>query len=614
MSKRKQNKNWVKKNQDNNQAKISKLIDTAGEVPVLRHEEIIQTLSRGDNSAVSNAILHVLKFYAENTLQGMTEVALRALNSFVNTVFAVLAYESFQIPKEHVLLYVSHCHIFAYVVAMSLYETTDATLQIILGQQNNLAKVAFLYSVRNKLDLPVEKFFETNLPLASRWYISAMAPCASPTTALIEKNMKRFYKAAPDNLIVYEDSCHISYFASSYINDDLDKVIKPKINAACKRQLNNPAVENTPNPNKIALVTSKWFPNSAVCKSARPLIERLLKKYHVTLVHTGPIPKGLMTDCFDEVIYLKDVGLDSLFKNDFQMIYYADIGMTPESVLLSNLRLAPVQVMSYGHPASTFGSEIDYFLGGEAVEKLDKVAEKYSERMVLIPGMGCLAAYPNYERRGVKKDHEVVNIQAVWGPDKYNFPSLQALKRAYARFEKPAKFHFYPSISINRNNAVLPFVRDLRTCLGGAFEIFTQFEYFDYMASAEDNSDMAINSPPPFGGFNTCVEAMYLDLPVLHCNGDTFRTMVGGVLNERVGMSDWNTNSLQEWEDKLVEIVNTGDWREKKRHLEELNLKEAIFSGSEPEWFEKAIDYLMVNGSKEEVKKDRSPLIVREVA
>lgn len=610
---RKSKKTWIQKNQANIETRLNKIVSISGELPVINHDELVKLAVRGDSLSVSQALLKVLQFYTENTLRGMTEDGMRALNNFVTAVFTVFTLPSFVIPKDHVMMYAAHSHIFSNVVAMSMYETTDACLHQVLTQENNLGKVCFLYTIRNKLDLPIEKFFDVNPQVASRWFISALAPASSPTSELLLRNMKRFYKATANlgnKFIAFEDSCHVSYFASSYVDEDCDAIIKPVINKACQAQMAHIKPVNNSKDNKIALVTSKWFPNSAVCKSARPLIERLFGKYHVTLVHTGFIPEGLDTSKFDDVIYLKDTGVEGILNNDFKMIYFADIGMTPESVLLSNMRLAPIQVMSYGHPASTFGSEIDYFIGGEDVELIDKVQDKYTERMVLISGMGCIASWPNYQRKYNMAPHDDCVIQAVWGPDKYFNPSLMAIKRAFDRFTKPARLHFYPSISINRNNALLPFARDLRNIFGDYLTLWTEYEYFDYMESSEKLSDMALNSPPPFGGFNTVVEAMYLDIPVLNVSGDTFRTMVGGELNKRVGLDSWNTKTLKEWEDRLVEIVNTGEWRDAKEHLKQLDKKTAIFSGYEPEAFERAIDYLMECGDQEDVKKNRKPLII----
>src|SRR2546429_306824 len=81
------------------------------------------------------------------------------------------------------------------------------------------------------------------------------------------------------------------------------------------------------------------------------------------------------------------------------VVYYPDIGMTPQSILLANLRLAPIQIMSLGHPVSTWGSEIDYFISGADVEPPNYPERNYSERLVLLPGCGGVYNRPLYERR-----------------------------------------------------------------------------------------------------------------------------------------------------------------------------------------------------------------------
>ncbi len=39
------------------------------------------------------------------------------------------------------------------------------------------------------------------------------------------------------------------------------------------------------------------------------------------------------------------------------------VGMNYDIFRLSSLRLAPVQVVSYGHSSSTHGAEVDFFIG-----------------------------------------------------------------------------------------------------------------------------------------------------------------------------------------------------------------------------------------------------------
>jgi hypothetical protein len=140
-------------------------------------------------------------------------------------------------------------------------------------------------------------------------------------------------------------------------------------------------------------VTERWHRNHAVYKSAGPLVEQLLDKYDLTLVWTNPPdrePPTIVKEYFDKVVhcYFKADGNlvipDELMNNDLQMIYYPDIGMSDESVWMSNMRFAPIQAVGYGHPDTTGdGNEIDYFLCGDVEKNAD---DAYSELVYVFRG------------------------------------------------------------------------------------------------------------------------------------------------------------------------------------------------------------------------------------
>ena len=107
----------------------------------------------------------------------------------------------------------------------------------------------------------------------------------------------------------------------------------------------------------------------------------------VQLGDAGPVDTSL----FQQVIKIKMQGrtmeLGPILGGEFNVVFYTDIGMDLESKYLSNLRIAPIQIAGYGHPVSTFGSTVDYFLAGAAVEN-QNAKQHYSERIVLIEGLG----------------------------------------------------------------------------------------------------------------------------------------------------------------------------------------------------------------------------------
>ena len=75
------------------------------------------------------------------------------------------------------------------------------------------------------------------------------------------------------------------------------------------------------------------------------------------------------------------------------VLVYPEIGMDPRHQALAALRLAPVQCVLYGHPATSGSAQIDYFLSGDALEPPNGDAH-YRERLVRLPGIGAQPSPP----------------------------------------------------------------------------------------------------------------------------------------------------------------------------------------------------------------------------
>ncbi|MBF0293905.1 MAG: tetratricopeptide repeat protein [Magnetococcales bacterium] len=70
------------------------------------------------------------------------------------------------------------------------------------------------------------------------------------------------------------------------------------------------------------------------------------------------------------------------------ILFYPDIGMAPESLLLAHARLAPVQVVAWGHPDTTGLPEMDYFLSSALIEP-QGADSCYSERLIRLSVLPC---------------------------------------------------------------------------------------------------------------------------------------------------------------------------------------------------------------------------------
>jgi protein O-GlcNAc transferase len=79
--------------------------------------------------------------------------------------------------------------------------------------------------------------------------------------------------------------------------------------------------------------------------------------------------------------------------SELDALVYLETGMDPRHQVLAALRLAPVQGVLYGHPATSGLPNVDYFVSGEALEPVD--AERhYRESLVRLPGIGACPKPP----------------------------------------------------------------------------------------------------------------------------------------------------------------------------------------------------------------------------
>ena len=178
------------------------------------------------------------------------------------------------------------------------------------------------------------------------------------------------------------------------------------------------------------------------------------------------------------------------------------------------MRLAPVQIASYGHSVSTFGSDVDYWIGGGAVELESELANNYSERVVLLPGLGIANVKPNYAIKKIptRTDRTVVNLS--WYPQKVNWPLVCMVKEMLARVKGDVLLRFFsggrPRHGVNR---FPPSSRTLTAALGAKnIEIMPGLAYGDYMAKMEEAA-LSLDAYH-YGGCNTVVDSLHIRKPI----------------------------------------------------------------------------------------------------
>src|SRR5947207_4282594 len=124
-------------------------------------------------------------------------------------------------------------------------------------------------------------------------------------------------------------------------------------------------------------------------------------RFHISTLFTGGLPDPhaeALARASDEPVSIVGPGEEigrAAKSLALDILVFPDVGMTPNSSLLANLRLAPVQCAAWGHPVTTGSALVDYFLSCSDMEPSD-AATHYREELVLLPGLGT--RYPRPPR------------------------------------------------------------------------------------------------------------------------------------------------------------------------------------------------------------------------
>jgi hypothetical protein len=576
--------------------------------------EVLRHYLDGDHTGALRLCFDPLTVCLKTSFIDVSDEIRHNINRYVETFLYILTRPDIVVSRDQTYALLACQHAMANLVALSSFAKTDPQLSIISKQKGNFGKTLFLYTALNEQYIHPKQFFDADPQVASLWYVSYAL--GAPTTASehVWENKKRHYAYVDERLQTPDTRVNSIMFDATYINDDDARRMKIQLNKDIQRQIGTVNIRMAPVRDRVAIVSARWRPGTAVHRSISPLVDSLRDKYRLTLVHFGPHMDKSQVREFDEVrgIRIEDKTIDctEIKDTNFQVVFYPDIGMSSESIWLSNMRLAPIQCVGYGHPTTTAGSLIDYFIGGAEVELAEKAKDFYTERLVLLPGLGAVPVYPLYAPRYPKCKNDTISISLAWGATKINYPMLLRLKAIIDRSRRPVFFKFFPGSGAVRYSSLNPLLREMGKILGKNARIYSERRYEEYMAEREDGH-FALDSYP-FGGYNTVVDALHIGHPVVTQEGDRFYNRASSALLRRVGLEELIAHSEEEYVEKAVRLANDDDYRERlQQHLRETDLKACLYEDGNAQYFRKAIDYLIENHDRLQREKSREPIYIR---
>jgi protein O-GlcNAc transferase len=258
------------------------------------------------------------------------------------------------------------------------------------------------------------------------------------------------------------------------------------------------------------------------------------------------------------------------------------------------LRLAPVQAASWGHPECTGLPTMDLFISGEALEPIN-ASDNYCEKLVRLPNLGVHVEplAPAISKPGLGSLNLPGNeplLLCAGAPFKYS-PIDDDIWVQIAR-------HLKKRIFKRNSGGRLVFFRSRSEAMDRIFETRLRAAFdkggvgFDAHVSIIPTLDRSrffglmresalMLDTLGFSGFNTAIQGIECDLPVLAYEGAFMRGRLASAILRRLDLPELVATTKEEFVQKAIALA--GDSRERRRlRAKIIERRSVLFHDMEP--------------------------------
>ncbi|GLQ91691.1 hypothetical protein [Dyella acidisoli] len=471
----------------------------------------------------------------------------------------------------------------------------------------DLAKFCLLYTPNSEIPMNMESLWKHDRHLAAALACALLSPRFLGTAAAHDKR-EVLLQWLPSKLDEIEDLnvlpigvLHDVYMHCSYADTPKRHAIKAPINRLVRKKLVEQGIRDVEGPPRVhapgekplMVVILEWFSGAhSIYRTHSASIKAARERFRVVGIgHAGQVDE-LGKAVFEE--YIEVVGDTVTFVRAKaqelrpDIVYYPAFGMFPHSIYLTNLRLAPVQIVSYGHPATSMSPFIDYFVLPE-----DWVGDPgcFSEKLLPLP-KSAMPFVPSAQsgsyKQNLREHPDKVRVAVAATTMKLNPGFIHTLARIRREAGRPVEFHFFTGVA---RGLVYLEARDLIQRYLPETAIHPIMPYAEYMARVNE-CDLYLN-PFPFGNTNGIVDVTALGLVGVCKTGPEVLEHIDEALFTRMGLPSWLVaKSADEYVQAAAQLIKDDELRlSLRRKLLESDAGQAFYRGK-PELFAQALEAL----------------------
>jgi hypothetical protein len=352
--------------------------------------------------------------------------------------------------------------------------------------------------------------------------------------------------------LLQDSSFFVSYLVDSRRHIFKRAMVRQAAHLIRSSQLARTTTQTTPTRPRLTIVGELLFPEHAMFRCYAEALSTLTELFDVTLIADEFTRCAAHSLISHKQQYFppdeRDVGRLAalLLSSNPDIVLYPSVGMSYWTFALSLLRLAPLQLMSVGHPAPACSEMIDGVLlyselaSGDLPE-YGRLIPYDRQPLPVVPARTPRSSTSNEVRPPVV----AVNAAGI----KLNPQFLEAVYQIMQRAPVGTELHFFP-------NAVGGELLALRRELGKRFphaEVHSRATYTHYIETLS-RADLILQSFP-FGGTNTVMDALSLGIPMLCLRGEDLPSRVDPLILRHAGLDELCVDDMDGYVSKALNLL-----------------------------------------------------------
>jgi protein O-GlcNAc transferase len=273
-------------------------------------------------------------------------------------------------------------------------------------------------------------------------------------------------------------------------------------------------------------------------------------------------------DYFVEDIYSFEELCRHIREDNLHILIYPEIGMDPMTVKLAALKLAPVQVVSWGHPDTSGLPTMDYYLSSDLIEP-SNADDHYTEKLVRLPNISIYYSPMEVSYADINRDTFRLRRTSVL------YHCCQSLYKYLPQYDE-----VFPRIACQVGDCQFLFSSDKKSSgVTEKFQLRIQHAFHRFGLNADDFAvflpflemsrynalyslaDVFLD-PIGWSGCNTALEAIAHNLPVVTFPSMLMRGRETSAILTMMSMTETIAKTIDEYIEISVKLGKDSNWRQ----------------------------------------------------